>query len=73
MKAIEFIKTKVRFCIAAVMRFCRFIGDSFFEVFGYHDYDYQVYDYYGNFKTKRVWRLKFMGKIYTRNYDDDFA
>lgn len=67
------IKSISKWLLAAVMRCRRFIGDSFFEAFGYHDYEYHVYDYYGNFKTKRVWRLKFIGKIYTRDYDDDFA
>ena len=51
----------------------RTLGDWFFDTFGYRDWEYQVYDYYGNYKCKRVWRLKLFKKVYTRNYDDDFA
>lgn len=67
------IKDLLKWLLAAVMRSSRLPGDWFFEAFGYHDWEYEVYDYYGNYRTKRVWRLKIFSKVYTRNYDDYFA
>lgn len=73
MRVFENIRNKVKFYIAGVMRSRRMIGDWFFDKYGWRDYEYQTYDYYGNFKVKRVWKLRILGREFTRDYDDDFA